>query len=150
MVLLSVDRLLNPVSRKHMPLEEQLKQLLDHLDVLSSMKSSPSRNKRLKLLKKTINDVRSEMSMSGQGPPPDNRNPVGEFKEVPAEPVTQENGAFVQAFMLHTCCSVHVSHLLLLVYTFNLNLYKQFTPKKKAFHNIWYHKRMTKNMIFIF
>lgn len=89
-----------------MPLEEQLKQLLDHLDVLSSMKSSPSRNKRLKLLKKTINDVRSEMSMSRQSPPTDNTNPVEEFKEVPAEPVTQENGLFLQAFMLHTYCSV--------------------------------------------
>ncbi|XP_048113930.1 bromodomain-containing protein 1-like isoform X4 [Alosa alosa] len=85
-----VDRLLNPVSRKHMSLEEQLKQLLDHLDLLSSMKSSPSRNKRLKLLKKTINDVRNEMSMSSQCPPPDNIKPVEQLKDLPAEPVTQE------------------------------------------------------------
>uniref|UniRef100_A0A8C7S3H5 Bromodomain containing 1 n=1 Tax=Oncorhynchus mykiss TaxID=8022 RepID=A0A8C7S3H5_ONCMY len=57
-----VDQLLVPANRQHMPLEEQLKELLEKLDLTFSMKSSPSRSKRLKLLKKTINDVRSEMS----------------------------------------------------------------------------------------
>ncbi|KAL2093326.1 hypothetical protein ACEWY4_010638 [Coilia grayii] len=99
-----VDRLLNPVVRKHMSREEQLKQLLDHLDLLSSMKSSPSRNKRLKLLKKTINDLRSEMNMTSQSAPPpsspppspsppppadNNPKPAEDSKELPAEPVTQ-------------------------------------------------------------
>ncbi|XP_010885414.2 bromodomain-containing protein 1 [Esox lucius] len=59
-----VDRLLVPANRQHMPLDEQLKELLEKLDLTSSMKSSPSRSKRLKLLKKTINDVRSEMSLN--------------------------------------------------------------------------------------
>uniref|UniRef100_A0A4W5NJL7 Bromodomain containing 1 n=1 Tax=Hucho hucho TaxID=62062 RepID=A0A4W5NJL7_9TELE len=62
-----VDQLLIPANRQHMPLEEQLKELLEKLDLTFSMKSSPSRSKRLKLLKKTINDVRSEMKISIEG-----------------------------------------------------------------------------------
>ncbi|XP_030627245.1 bromodomain-containing protein 1 [Chanos chanos] len=58
-----VDRLLIPANREHMSLDEQLKELLEKLDLTSAMKSSPSRSKRLKLLKKTINDVRNEMSL---------------------------------------------------------------------------------------
>uniref|UniRef100_A0A674BDA1 Bromodomain containing 1 n=1 Tax=Salmo trutta TaxID=8032 RepID=A0A674BDA1_SALTR len=61
-----VDQLLVPANRQHMPLEEQLKELLEKLDLTFSMKSSPSRSKRLKLLKKTINDVRSELSFGGE------------------------------------------------------------------------------------
>lgn len=59
-----VDRLLVPANREHLPLDKQLQQLLEKLDLTCAMKSSPSRSKRLKLLKKTINDVRSEMSLS--------------------------------------------------------------------------------------
>lgn len=59
-----MDRLLLPANRQHLPPDKQLQQLLEKLDLTCSMKSSPSRSKRLKLLKKTINDVRSEMSLS--------------------------------------------------------------------------------------
>lgn len=65
----TVDRLLNPANRLHMPLEVQLNALLEMLDLTSAMKSSPSRSKRLKLLKKTINDVRLEMSQITTCPP---------------------------------------------------------------------------------
>ncbi|XP_030622181.1 bromodomain-containing protein 1b isoform X2 [Chanos chanos] len=58
-----VDQLLNPSYREHMTLEEQLKALLEKLDLTSATKSCPARSKRLKLLKKTICDVRSEMSL---------------------------------------------------------------------------------------
>ncbi|XP_072529366.1 bromodomain-containing protein 1 isoform X2 [Salminus brasiliensis] len=58
-----VDRLLIPANRQHMSLDEQLKELLEKLDLTTAMKSSPSRSKRLKLLKKTISDVRMEMSL---------------------------------------------------------------------------------------
>ncbi|KAM6986256.1 bromodomain-containing protein 1-like [Aplochiton taeniatus] len=58
-----VDRLLKPANRQHMSLDKQLQQLLEKFDLMSAMKSSPSRSKRLKLIKKTINDVRSEMSL---------------------------------------------------------------------------------------
>lgn len=59
-----MDRLLVPANREHLPPDKQLQQLLEKLDLTCAMKSSPSRSKRLKLLKKTINDVRSEMSLS--------------------------------------------------------------------------------------
>ncbi|XP_076860902.1 bromodomain-containing protein 1 isoform X5 [Brachyhypopomus gauderio] len=58
-----VDRLLVPANRQHMSLDEQLKELLEKLDLTTAMKSSPSRSKRLKLLKKAISDVRTEMSL---------------------------------------------------------------------------------------
>ncbi|XP_033845346.1 bromodomain-containing protein 1 isoform X2 [Periophthalmus magnuspinnatus] len=58
-----VDRVLAPANRAHLPLEKQLQQLLEKFDLTFAMKSSPSRSKRLKLLKKTINDVRNEMSL---------------------------------------------------------------------------------------
>ncbi|XP_056133959.1 bromodomain-containing protein 1 isoform X2 [Lampris incognitus] len=58
-----VDRILVPANREHMSLDKQLHQLLEKFDLTCAMKSSPSRSKRLKLLKKTINDVRNEMSL---------------------------------------------------------------------------------------
>ncbi|XP_033882458.2 bromodomain-containing protein 1 [Acipenser ruthenus] len=58
-----VDKLLNPANRAHMSLEEQLKELLEKLDLTCAMKSSPSRSKRLKLLKKEICNVRYELSL---------------------------------------------------------------------------------------
>ncbi|XP_070763198.1 bromodomain-containing protein 1-like [Enoplosus armatus] len=65
-----VDRLLTPAYRQLTPLEDQLKELLEKLDLSTSMKHSPSRSKRLKLLKKTIMEVRSEMSLKKSLPPP--------------------------------------------------------------------------------
>uniref|UniRef100_A0A3Q0RM48 Bromodomain containing 1 n=1 Tax=Amphilophus citrinellus TaxID=61819 RepID=A0A3Q0RM48_AMPCI len=58
-----VDRLLVPANREHLSLDKQLQQLLEKFDLTCAMKSSPSRSKRLKLLKKTINDVRNEVSL---------------------------------------------------------------------------------------
>ncbi|XP_066524238.1 bromodomain-containing protein 1b isoform X1 [Hoplias malabaricus] len=70
-----VDWLLNPANRAQMPLEEQLSKLLETLDLTTAMKSSPSRTKRLKLLKKTISDVRLEMSQQTSCPPPEQSQP---------------------------------------------------------------------------
>ncbi|XP_078139032.1 bromodomain-containing protein 1-like isoform X2 [Centroberyx gerrardi] len=75
-----VDRLLNPAVRQLMPLEEQLKELLEKLDLSTAMKHSPSRSKRLKLLKKTITEVRGEMCPKKPLPPPPEPSPP------PAEP----------------------------------------------------------------
>ncbi|CAL8318680.1 unnamed protein product [Lota lota] len=58
-----VDRLLVPANRAALSPGQQLQQLLEKLDLTCSMKSSPSRSKRLKLLKKTINDVRGDASL---------------------------------------------------------------------------------------
>ncbi|CAN9499047.1 unnamed protein product [Ophioblennius macclurei] len=65
-----VDRLLTPSYRQLTPLEDQLKELLEKLDLSVAMKNSPSRSKRLKLLKKTIMEVRSEISLQKSLPPP--------------------------------------------------------------------------------
>ncbi|XP_062848751.1 bromodomain-containing protein 1b [Trichomycterus rosablanca] len=66
-----VDRLLNPANQVNMSLEEQLNALLEMLDLTTAMKSSPSRSKRLKLLKKAISDVRLEMSQTTLCPVPE-------------------------------------------------------------------------------
>lgn len=66
----SVDRLLTPAYRQVTPLEDQLKELLEKLDLSTAMKHSPSRSKRLKLLKKTITEVRSEISLKKSLPAP--------------------------------------------------------------------------------
>lgn len=66
----SVDRLLTPSYRQLTPPKDQLKELLEKLDLSTAMKSSPSRSKRLKLLKRTIMAVRSEMSPKNAPPPP--------------------------------------------------------------------------------
>ncbi|XP_068132434.1 bromodomain-containing protein 1 isoform X3 [Hyperolius riggenbachi] len=82
-----VDKLLNPENRKHMPLEEQLKELLEKLDLTFAMKSSGSRSKRLKLLKKEINNVRQLLSQQ-QIQPPQIESGIGSFEE--------ENGSTVE------------------------------------------------------
>uniref|UniRef100_A0A3P8TUH1 Bromodomain containing 1b n=1 Tax=Amphiprion percula TaxID=161767 RepID=A0A3P8TUH1_AMPPE len=64
-----VDRLLSPTYRQRTPLEDQLKELLEKLDLSTAMKNSPSRSKRLKLLKKTIMEVRSEISLKKSASP---------------------------------------------------------------------------------
>ncbi|KAM9376803.1 bromodomain-containing protein 1-like isoform 1-T1 [Pholidichthys leucotaenia] len=58
-----VDRLLTPSYRHLTPLDVQLKELLEKLDLTVAMKHSPSRSKRLKLLKKTILEVRAEIRL---------------------------------------------------------------------------------------
>ncbi|XP_023365056.1 bromodomain-containing protein 1 isoform X2 [Otolemur garnettii] len=65
-----VDRLLDPANRAHLGLEEQLRELLDMLDLTCAMKSSGSRSKRAKLLKKEIALLRSKLSQQHSQPPP--------------------------------------------------------------------------------
>lgn len=86
----SVDRLLNPANRAHMGLEEQLRELLDKLDLTCSMKSSGSRSKRAKLLKKEIALVRNKLSQQPSQPPPAESG-TGGFEEEGA-PLGQEPG----------------------------------------------------------
>lgn len=99
-ICLSVDRLLTPTYRRLTPPEDQLKELLEKLDLSTAMKHSPSRSKRLKLLKKTIMEVRSEISLkkSLQTQPPVATEPSptpAESEEIalpepPAEPCTPQ------------------------------------------------------------
>ncbi|CAB1329543.1 unnamed protein product [Coregonus sp. 'balchen'] len=53
-----VDTLLDPENRLHMSPEEQLKELLDKLDVVTTMRSSGARTRRIRLLRREINSVR--------------------------------------------------------------------------------------------
>ncbi|XP_053260493.1 bromodomain-containing protein 1 isoform X4 [Podarcis raffonei] len=75
-----VDRLLNPANRVHMSLEEQLKELLEKLDLTCAMKSSGSRSKRAKLLKKEINLIRLKISQQ-QHQPSQIESGIGSFEE---------------------------------------------------------------------
>ncbi|XP_060633784.2 bromodomain-containing protein 1 isoform X3 [Anolis sagrei] len=75
-----VDRLLNPANRVHMSLEEQLRELLEKLDLTCAMKSSGSRSKRAKLLKKEINLIRIKISQQ-QHQPPQIESGIGSFEE---------------------------------------------------------------------
>ncbi|XP_053775775.1 bromodomain-containing protein 1 isoform X3 [Desmodus rotundus] len=85
-----VDRLLNPANRAHMTLEEQLRELLDKLDLTCSMKSSGSRSKRAKLLKKEIALIRNKLSQQHSQPAP-LESGIGGFEEEGA-PLGQETG----------------------------------------------------------
>ncbi|XP_070109666.1 bromodomain-containing protein 1 isoform X7 [Equus caballus] len=85
-----VDRLLNPANRAHMVLEEQLRELLDKLDLTCSMKSSGSRSKRAKLLKKEIALLRNKLSQQHSQPPPAESG-IGSFEEEGAR-LGQETG----------------------------------------------------------
>ncbi|KAK9970984.1 hypothetical protein ABG768_026883 [Culter alburnus] len=53
-----VDTLLDPDNRLHMTTENQLRELLDKLDVVTSMRSSGARTRRIRLLRREINNVR--------------------------------------------------------------------------------------------
>ncbi|XP_053572596.1 bromodomain-containing protein 1 isoform X2 [Bombina bombina] len=75
-----VDKLLNPENRTHMALEEQLKELLEKLDLTFAMKSSGSRSKRLKLLKREIQQVRLQLSQQ-HVQPPQIESGIGSFEE---------------------------------------------------------------------
>ncbi|XP_025925805.1 bromodomain-containing protein 1 isoform X2 [Apteryx rowi] len=75
-----VDRLLNPANRVHMSLEEQLRELLEKLDLTCAMKSSGSRSKRAKLLKKEISIIRSKLSQQ-HSQAPQIESGIGSFEE---------------------------------------------------------------------
>uniref|UniRef100_A0A3B3T0F7 Bromodomain containing 1 n=1 Tax=Paramormyrops kingsleyae TaxID=1676925 RepID=A0A3B3T0F7_9TELE len=87
-----VDRLLSPVTREHMSLNEQLKELLEMLDLTRSIKSCPSRSRRLKLLKKTIADVRNEISLR------ETSEPAG-VEPDPAGRAVEDDGTFLSVVL---------------------------------------------------
>ncbi|XP_068599428.1 bromodomain and PHD finger-containing protein 3 [Brachionichthys hirsutus] len=53
-----VDSVLDPDNRIHMTVEEQLKELLDKLDFVTSMRCSGARTRRIRLLRREINNIR--------------------------------------------------------------------------------------------
>ncbi|KAF0034801.1 hypothetical protein F2P81_012559 [Scophthalmus maximus] len=61
-----VDSLLDPENRLHLTTEEQLKALLDKLDMVASMRTSGGRTKRIRLLRREINNLRQKMNQQQQ------------------------------------------------------------------------------------
>ncbi|KAF3860092.1 hypothetical protein F7725_000347 [Dissostichus mawsoni] len=53
-----VDSMLDPDNRLHMTVEEQLKELLEKMDFVSSMRCSGARTRRIRLLRREINNIR--------------------------------------------------------------------------------------------
>ncbi|KAI3357141.1 hypothetical protein L3Q82_015606 [Scortum barcoo] len=53
-----VDSVLDPDNRLHMTVEEQLKELLEKLDFVSSLRCSGARTRRIRLLRREINNIR--------------------------------------------------------------------------------------------
>lgn len=64
--LSAVDSLLDPDNRLHLTTDEQLKALLDKLDVVTSMRTSGGRTKRTRLLRREINALRQKLSQQQQ------------------------------------------------------------------------------------
>lgn len=61
-----MDSLLDPDNRLHLTTDEQLKALLDKLDVVTSMRTSGGRTKRIRLLRREINALRQKLSQQQQ------------------------------------------------------------------------------------
>ncbi|XP_048781551.1 bromodomain and PHD finger-containing protein 3 isoform X1 [Lagopus muta] len=57
-----VDNILLPENRAHLTLEAQLKELLEKLDIVSPMRSSGARTRRMRLLRREINSVRQKLA----------------------------------------------------------------------------------------
>lgn len=58
----AVDNILLPENRAHLSLEAQLKELLEKLDLVSTMRSSGARTRRIRLLRREINSVRQKLA----------------------------------------------------------------------------------------
>ncbi|NXD17731.1 BRPF3 protein, partial [Nothocercus nigrocapillus] len=57
-----VDNILAPENRAHLSLEVQLKELLEKLDLVSTMRSSGARTRRVRLLRREINSLRQKLA----------------------------------------------------------------------------------------
>lgn len=86
MVVISVvDSLLDPENRLHLTTEEQLKALLDKLDVVASMRTSGGRTKRIRLLRREINTLRQKMNQQQSAQSVNGIEKVDEGKEEEGE-----------------------------------------------------------------
>ncbi|KAJ8395121.1 hypothetical protein AAFF_G00035770 [Aldrovandia affinis] len=61
-----VDSLLDPENRLHLSPEDQLKELLDKLDMVTSMRSSGARTRRIRLLRREINSIHYKLGQQQQ------------------------------------------------------------------------------------
>lgn len=61
--------MLDPDNRLHLTTDEQLKALLDKLDMVTSMRTSGGRTKRIRLLRREINSLRQKLKHPQQSSP---------------------------------------------------------------------------------
>lgn len=71
-----MDSVLDPDNRLHLTTDEQLKALLDKLDMVTSMRTSGGRTKRIRLLRREINSLRQKLKH-----PPQSSQPVNGTSE---------------------------------------------------------------------
>uniref|UniRef100_A0A8C7PRA3 Bromodomain and PHD finger containing, 3a n=1 Tax=Oncorhynchus mykiss TaxID=8022 RepID=A0A8C7PRA3_ONCMY len=85
-----VDSLLDPDNRLHLSTEEQLKALLEKLDMVASMRSSGGRTKRIRLLRREINTVthKQQRSQSHNGKEEEEEEENGKKDNVENSPLT--------------------------------------------------------------
>lgn len=93
----SVDSVLDPDNRLHLTTDEQLKALLDKLDMVTSMRTSGGRTKRIRLLRREINSVRQKLKHPQQSSQAVNSTSVSpgkeeEAKEEKTKQMTNDNG----------------------------------------------------------
>uniref|UniRef100_A0A8C4QA69 Bromodomain and PHD finger containing, 1 n=1 Tax=Eptatretus burgeri TaxID=7764 RepID=A0A8C4QA69_EPTBU len=86
-----VDGILQPKSRAHLPLEEQLRRLFETLDMTCTMRAGGARSRRAKLLRREINSVRRKMAQPPRVPEP--RNGMLADLERPAHNGEQSEGS---------------------------------------------------------
>lgn len=78
-----MDNILLPENRAHLSLEVQLKELLEKLDLVSTMRSSGARTRRVRLLRREINTLRHKLAQQQ----PNKMVPNGELPPGPREEV---------------------------------------------------------------
>ncbi|KGL98624.1 Bromodomain and PHD finger-containing protein 3, partial [Charadrius vociferus] len=76
-----VDNILLPENRAHLSLEAQLKELLEKLDMVSTMRSSGARTRRIRLLRREINSIRQKLAQQ-QNKTMSNGEPVPQEEEL--------------------------------------------------------------------
>lgn len=59
---MAVDNILIPENRAHLSPEVQLKELLEKLDLVSAMRSSGARTRRVRMLRREINALRQKLA----------------------------------------------------------------------------------------
>ncbi|XP_008590146.1 PREDICTED: bromodomain and PHD finger-containing protein 3 isoform X3 [Galeopterus variegatus] len=80
-----VDNILIPENRAHLSPEAQLKELLEKLDLVSAMRSSGARTRRVRLLRREINALRQKLAQP-LPPQPPSLNKTVSNGELPAGP----------------------------------------------------------------
>ncbi|XP_036103733.1 bromodomain and PHD finger-containing protein 3 isoform X1 [Molossus molossus] len=80
-----VDNILIPENRAHLSPEVQLKELLEKLDLVSAMRSSGARTRRVRMLRREINALRQKLAQPPPPQPPSLNKTVSNL-ELPAGP----------------------------------------------------------------